>query len=145
MRALVIAAIALFAGFAQAEEIQLPEYPRYAVTNFDMNQPVTFNSLADVPHDFAKNFKPELYYWWAKMHNAREYDELPEPTRRTLRITTRGTLSASTTGVGRFDWSAGGRRTTSRSQATTEHRTYIQEFREQTGRGPATIYNPYFR
>jgi len=139
MRPLLIVAILLCCGLAQAEEIKLPKQPQYAQSNF--SAPVTFNSLADVPHDFAKNFPPELYYWWAKMHNAREYDELPQPRRSTTRITTRGTQSATVTGSPRFDWSNGGRRI----NANHSQQTFIQEFREPVGVGPATIYNPYYR
>lgn len=132
---MVLAATLLLCTVAQAEEIQLKKYPIYAVQEFD---DVKFKSLADVPHDFAKHMPPEMYYWWAKAHNARQYEGIQSQPSKNYRITTSGNLYDSRS----YRSNRRGRRYGSLNYNS---QTFTREFGTTNTRGPVTIYNPYFR
>lgn len=121
---LVLAAVlAIGVGTAQGEEILLPEHSQFQQIRIPIPQVI--------PYDFAKNLSPELYYWWAKDHNERQYAKYAnnEIGPSTLRITNRGTLNTrGNLGTGSYN-----------------DKTFIREFHTKTGGGPATFYNPYFR
>jgi hypothetical protein len=102
---------------------------------------VVVEDFRDLPHDYAKRLPLELYYWWAKAHNQRQAARTPATTHGVLQIqedySIMGTAPPTPTWNGR---SRGGRFNANSSRTTTQ-----RYFPQQTGSGPAMIYNPYFR
>lgn len=119
---------------SHSAETKLPEFPTNVELLFSLDTPVRFESLADMPHDFAKYLPDETWYWWAKMHNAKQYGNLPA-YRNVIQIEGDDYYSSSSTSP---DFSPS-------SSDQLRSRTTIYNFTEPIPRGPVTIYNPYFR
>lgn len=104
---------------------------------------ITFEELADVPFDIAKNFPADAYYFWALAHNAKASGHPTPATPPVFQQTTKGFgpgVSSSGVNWGGYTW---GRRLKVAGQY--QQQTTTREFREQVGSGPVTLYNPYFR
>jgi hypothetical protein len=126
---------------SDAAEVNLPPVSKY----LNQRMPVqTVEEFAAVPYDFAKNFPNELYYWWAKAHNEREYDLATQSRRVINRVgveTANGEQSVDA-GVRGSAWAARSVYSAAGS-FEAQHSTRVFEFRE--GGTPAIIYNPYAR
>jgi hypothetical protein len=139
---LVIVLAFMLLGKSNAAEIQLP--PASQLLDYD-NIPVqTVEEFAAIPYDFAKNFPDELYYWWAKAHNEREYDLATQGRRVINRVgvtTSDGEFRSDGTVLGN-GWT---RRSAYATSGTFGSRNTERTFEFREGGGPAVIYNPYVR
>lgn len=121
-----VAASLFFATTAVAEDIRLylgGNSTQYVGPTKNGSPVVVIEDFKLLPYDYAKRLPPELYYWWARAHNARQYQ--------------RGTLSSP--GVLRI------RDNISYGKGYYKGETQYQSFDRRSSNGPATIYNPYFR
>jgi len=130
----VIAAFLLSIVALKAEEITPPRINPPAIK-------VSFEELADVPFDIAKNFPADAYYFWALAHNAKVQGHPTPATPPVIQQTTKGTSPGYTYSSGGYTW--GNRLRVAGGQY--QQQTTTREFREQVGSGPVTLYNPYFR
>src|SRR5690349_14655728 len=94
---LTIAAFLAFTAWLQAEEITPPR----------INPPpikVTFEDLADVPFDIAKNFPADAYYFWALAHNAKASGHPTPATPPVIQQTTKGMSPGYSYSGGGYTW-----------------------------------------
>lgn len=127
---LIILTIAAFLGFTawlQGEEIKPP------AELVNMNFTISYDDLADVPHDFAKDFPAPMYYFWALAHNAKVSGQPLPATPPVIQQKVNGFSPG-------FSWYGSSARPGQYNQ-----QTITRVFSERVGSGPVTIYNPYFR
>jgi len=118
------------------------DHVRYSGTTVNGVPMIVFKELTDVPVEYARRLPNEVYFHWARAHNAmvlaavkRSHDHSASVIQS---IATYNGQAPATRGL--TVRTAGGV-----SSGSSYNRTVFREVTQPTYHGPVTIYNPYFK